>query len=89
MDTFTTQAQVELCALTRIHKLMLFLVSGVTVVDIAKLSNVTCKTGHRFYEQNLPQQFICVAPFVSFVSFPHAAHGSIGWHSLFIKRHLD
>ena len=37
MDTFTTQAQVELCALTRIHKLMLFLVSGVTVVDCQTL----------------------------------------------------
>ena len=37
MDTFTTQVRVELCALARIHKLMLFLVSGVAVVDCQTL----------------------------------------------------
>ena len=37
MGTFTTQVQVELCALAGIHKLMLFLVSGVVVVDCQTL----------------------------------------------------
>ena len=33
MDNFTTQVQVELCALAHVHKLTLFLVSGVATVD--------------------------------------------------------
>ena len=46
MDTFTTQVQVKICALARMHKLMLILVSGVTVVD-AKLSKVSVETAFR------------------------------------------
>ena len=37
MDTFTTQVHVELRTLALIHKLMLFLVSGVAVVDCRTL----------------------------------------------------
>ena len=37
MGTFTTQIRVELCALAGIHKLMLFFVSGVVVVDCQTL----------------------------------------------------
>ena len=37
MDTFTTQVHVELRTLALIHKLMLFLVSGVAVVDCQTL----------------------------------------------------
>ena len=37
MGTFTTQVQVELCTLAGIHKLMLFLVSCVVVVDCQTL----------------------------------------------------
>ena len=33
MDTSTTEVQVDLSALGRMHKLMLFLVSSVAVVD--------------------------------------------------------